>query len=418
MSQLHEDVPCPFCGLACDDLKIQQDGGTLKVLAGGCPLSIPGFERIGDDAPPRVAGAPVASEQAIAEAARLIKTSRRVLFCGMGADVAGVRAALELADRVGGAVDPGNSDGMLRNVFTLQAGGYVATTLSEVKNRADLIVICGSDVVSRFPRFFERHVWNPESLFGDKLDRRIVYLGRGLDVEAGVSPRGHRPEVIDCDPKRLGEIAGALRAILVHRPFQAAEVAGVKCATLQSLAQRMAHASYGVLIWVAAELDFPHAELIAQSLAALVVELNRKTRFAALPLGGRNGDVTALQVTIWQTGYPLRVGFDVNGPQFEPYLYQADALARRGEVDCAVWISSFDAGAAPPDWKIPTIALGRSATEFAREPQVYFPVGTPGIDHAGHVFRTDNVVAVRLRKLRDSTLPSAADILTRIGKAL
>jgi formylmethanofuran dehydrogenase subunit B len=55
---------------------------------------------------------------------------------------------------------------------------------------------------------------------------------------------------------------------------------------------------------------------------------------------------------------------------------------------------------------------------FAKEPTVFIPVGTPGIDHAGHAFRMDNVVAIRLKKCRDSGLPSTAEVLNTIEQAL
>jgi len=56
--------------------------------------------------------------------------------------------------------------------------------------------------------------------------------------------------------------------------------------------------------------------------------------------------------------------------------------------------------------------------QFVKEPDVFIPVGTPGIDHSGHAYRLDNVVAIRLKKLRDSGLPSTAEVLTAIEQAL
>jgi hypothetical protein len=50
---------------------------------------------------------------------------------------------------------------------------------------------------------------------------------------------------------------------------------------------------------------------------------------------------------------------------------------------------------------------------FDKQPDVFIPVGTPGIDHAGHAYRLDNVVAIRLKKLRESGLPSTADVSIR-----
>jgi formylmethanofuran dehydrogenase subunit B len=83
-----------------------------------------------------------------------------------------------------------------------------------------------------------------------------------------------------------------------------------------------------------------------------------------------------------------------------------------------VWVQAFNAKAAPPADHIPTIVIGRSGMTFTKEPDVFIPVGTPGIDHAGHAYRMDNVVAIRLKKLRDSGLPSTADALHAIENAL
>jgi formylmethanofuran dehydrogenase subunit B len=49
---------------------------------------------------------------------------------------------------------------------------------------------------------------------------------------------------------------------------------------------------------------------------------------------------------------------------------------------------------------------------------VLIPVGVPGLDHAGSLFRTDGVVAVPVRALRDTALPAAAEVLRRIAARL
>ena len=89
-----------------------------------------------------------------------------------------------------------------------------------------------------------------------------------------------------------------------------------------------------------------------------------------------------------------------------------------GEADALVWVQAFNVKAVPPETSIPTIVVGRSGMTFAKEPDVFIPVGTPGIDHAGHGYRMDNVVAIRLKKLRDSGLPSTAEVLNAIEHAL
>ena len=92
----------------------------------------------------------------------------------------------------------------------------------------------------------------------------------------------------------------------------------------------------------------------------------------------------------------------------------ADALAgARREA-----LAAFDAARRPPSSAAPTVVLGRAGMIFEQEPAVFIPVGTPGVDHAGHVFRTDRVVALPLRRLRPSALPSVADAVAAIEQVL
>ena len=93
-------------------------------------------------------------------------------------------------------------------------------------------------------------------------------------------------------------------------------------------------------------------------------------------------------------------------------------MLQKNEADALLWVSSFNEKRAQPETTIPTVVLGRSGMSFSKEPDVYIPVATPGIDHSGHVYRTDSVVALPLRKLRESALPSVAQVVAEIEKAL
>ena len=90
----------------------------------------------------------------------------------------------------------------------------------------------------------------------------------------------------------------------------------------------------------------------------------------------------------------------------------------RGDADVLLWVSSLSEVRLPPPTTVPTIVLGRSGMAFERAPEVFIPVGTPGLDHAGHLFRADRVVAVPLRGLRVSSLPSVAQAIDAIDAAL
>lgn len=414
-----ENITCPFCGLACDDLAAKVSGSAVTVQAGACPLAERGFQIPPASGAPRVRGTARTLAEAVAQAAALLGAARFPVLSGMATDLAGARALLALADRCGAVVDHMNSRAKLRNLLAVQDGGWITTTLSEVRNRADLLVLAGTAAVERFPRFFERCVWNAETLFGlDPGNRDIVYLGRGLDTRAGTAPGGRPPRVLECDIARLGEAFAVMRALLAGSPLQRDEAAGLAVAEWQALVERMKAARYGVVVWAAPDLDFPHAELTVQTLAELIKDLNRVTRFAGLPLGGNDGDFTANGVEMWQTGFPFRTRFGASGPDYDPYHHSTERLLATGEADALLWVSSFDERRGPPASAVPTVVLGRPGMRFEREPEVFIPVGVPGLDHAGHFFRTDKVVALPLRKLRESALPSVAEAAAAIEAAL
>ncbi|MGH8629144.1 MAG: formylmethanofuran dehydrogenase, partial [Burkholderiales bacterium] len=363
---------------------------------------------------PLVDGNPVALSSALACAAEILRERAQPLLLCAGADVAGVRALLELAERVGGVVDHANGDALLRNVLVLQDSGWVSTTLTEVRNRADLVVIAGSNLASHFPRFFERCLGEGEAMFVERA-RELVFLG---DLPADLpEPLKRRAGRIAVKPRDLSEVFGALRALDAGKALRSAAVAGVPLEQLAGLLERMRAARYGVLAWAAADLDFPHAELAVQSMCELVQRLNLEGRFSVLPLGGSDGDLTLAQVATWQSGYPLRVSFASGAPEYDPVRFACRRLLERKEADALLFVSAFDAQRLPPDTGVPTVVLARPGKDNPRA-AVFIPIATPGIHHAAHLYRADSVVAIRLRKLAESSLPSAAQVLAGIGKAL
>ncbi|MGZ4959622.1 MAG: formylmethanofuran dehydrogenase subunit B [Methylomonas sp.] len=414
------EVPSPFCGIGTDDLTIQVDGAALKVTANGCAVNTPAFEQPITDIQPRVAGLAVSLETAAAKAAEILRNTHQPLFSGCATDVNGMRALLSLADHSGAVVDSGAFNNARRNLLALQDAGWMNTTLAELKNRCDVLLVVGCDPESFAPRFFERYLWNEESMFlGDTGKREIIYLGKTPVGNASTSPAGRKAAVLPCADADLPEVTAVLSALLRNRPLHANSVAGIAVADLQVIIDKLKAAQYGVIIWGAAALAFEHAELTVQTLCNIVKDINLQgTRCSGFPLGGKEGDQTANQVCGWTTGYPARVNFAKGFPEYDPFLYDSQAMLNNGEGDALLWVNAFNTSALPPSSNIPTIVVGRSGMAFEKEPDVFIPVGTPGIDHAGHAYRLDNVVAIRLKKLRDSGLPSTAEVLHAIEQAL
>ncbi len=414
------EVPSPFCGIGTDDLTIQTNGDSIKVIENGCDLNTPQFEQAIRDKNPRIKGRDTSLEQAIMHAAQLLRGTRQSVVGGCATDVNGMRALMALADKNSAVVDNINFKGAKNNILALQDSGWMNTTLAEVKNRCDLMVIIGCDPEAFAPRFFEKYLWNKESMFLDDTSKRqIIYVGQTPKGQASTSPNGTQAHCLPCDQENLPEVVAVLRALVKNAGIKVETVAGIAIDDLKAVSEKLKSAQYGIVTWAAGNLNFSHAELTVQVICEMVKEVNASgVRCAGLPLGGKEGDQTANQVCGWQTGYPARMRFSSGFPEYDPYLYESQRLLDEGEADVLLWVHAFDSKNLPPKTDVPTIVVGRSGMVFEQEPDVYIPIGTPGIDHSGHAYRMDNVVAIRLKKLRDSGLPSTAEILTAIEQAL
>ncbi|MFM9912854.1 MAG: formylmethanofuran dehydrogenase subunit B [Methylophilaceae bacterium] len=408
-----ETITCPACGLLCDDIHVARDAtNQLAVTQHGCHKSIAFFSRKTPATSPSIQGQSASLEAAISHAAGILSKAKQPLFAGLGTDVQGMRAVMHLADSTGAVLDHMNGDSLMRNVQVVQNSGWQTTTLTEVRNRVDLLVIVGTDVVSVLPRFFERVVWNENSMFGqDTAKREIVYLGgRDVDTSAGISPDGRKPQVLPCDLDALPEVVSVLRALVAGKKLSVSEVAGIAIADLAALAERLKQAQYGVVAWAASALVFDHAELTIQTLTECIKTLNQTTRCSGLPLGGSDGDMSINQVSTWISGYPVRTSYARTYPEHDPYHFSTERLL--SEADALLWVSSFNPERMPPANDTPTIVLGHAAMTFANAPEVFIPIATPGVDCNGVMFRMDSAVSLPMEQLRSSDLSTLAQVIS------
>ena len=397
---------CPACGLLCDDVvlekKQQNNNQQIKVLANGCAKSVAFFEKKLSQVSPQINGKPASLDLAVAYATKLIKASQQPLFAGLSTDVQGFRTIYNLAQTNNGSLQHINAQSMARNIKVLQSTGWQTTTLTEVKNRADVIVCIGSDIVSHNPRFFERFV-DIDGLFVQAKNRQIIVIGEANNKGIIKSNALEGARILACRVDDLPSITIALRALVAGKCLKATEIAGVKLSDLQAVADRLKQAKYAVLAWVAKDLDYPHAELTIQNITETVAILNLTTRAAGLALGGSDGDTSANNANTWLSSFVLNNGALSDVPI---------------EHDLMVWVSSFSAEKLPPVTDIPLVVFSNGHCPLETVPAVFIPIATPGLDCSGTLFRVDSSVVLPLKKVRESDLPTLSEVVSEIEKLL
>ena len=398
---------CPACGLLCDDVVIENNNQQIKVLANGCAKGIIFFEQSLnqdlDKVSAQINGKPATLQQAILQAAKLIKASQQPLFAGLSTDVQGFRSIYNLSQKTKKThqsnIQHINVQSTARNMKVLQSTGWQTTTLTEVKNRADVIV-CFGDIAKHNPRFFERFI-DVDGMFIDANQRQLIFIGENCDIKAEISFQGTTPSLLACRADDLPEITIALRALVVGKALKVTEIAGVKISDLQTVANKLKAAKYAVLAWVARDLDYLHAELTIQNITEIVATLNKSDsnhfgRAAGLPLGGSDGDTTANNANAWLSGLALN-----------------DEIV---EHDLMIWVNSFSAKKVPQQTNKPLIIIGNSNIDC--DADVFIPIATPGLDCGGMLFRVDSSVTLPLKKIRENDLPTLSEVVSEIEKLL
>lgn len=378
--------------------------------AKACAKATRAYAAIAPFAAPTIDGKPVTFDAAIAQAAKYLKRSRQPLFAGLGTDVAGIRAALALAERCRGTVDHLHGAALARGMQVLQSRGWHTTTLGEVRNRADLVVLVGVDINVNYQNLIRRYLAPAAALQpARRTSRRLVYLG----------PRRAQPSSpeLPCEviatTKSLSETLRHLQALLGARTVAGPD----RGQALASLATALRAAQYPVLIWAPGQLDSLDGDLTIAAACDVIADLNKTQRAAGLALGGDDGGQSAQAACAWLTGFPLGLSFAGEQLDYAPARYNTTRVLAEGQADLLLWISTF-ARHLPPTHALPQIVLAPLGTELRGKRTVYIPVGTPGIDHAGQLVRTDGVVSLPLPALRDVGLPSAATVLSRLHQAL
>jgi formylmethanofuran dehydrogenase subunit B len=414
-----KNVTCPFCALHCDDLEIQASSGRcVPSHHGGCKRAENGFATVVNDAHPRVHNRASTQRDAVETAAALVRTAKAPLFAGLATDVAGMRATLALADATGAFVDHLHGAAVSRMNAVLQSKGWMSSTLSEIRNRADLVVVLDSGQLASYPRFLDRIFPDEPTLNGLRPEQRtLALIGDRASLRAGSRLAVNRVGIGCSGAAGLRDLTHALTIAVNGGSLGKTRHGGTRPSIVVDLAKRMRDCKYGVLVWFGSTWADAHGDIIIESLNEMIKSLNLATRFAGLNIGGNDGAVTANSVCAWQTGYPLRVSFAAGHPQHDPHGYAGERLIKDRAVDLLCWVDAFGAGSPPTIKGVPTIIVGHPKLQDKRA-EVYLPVGQPGVHSSGHLIRCDSVVSLPVQRIQESTLPTVASVLAALQAAL
>lgn len=414
-------VTCPHCGLLCDDLTVDVHDLSVRLKTTNYPVCKQAFEDASMDRnalPSALVNGTVTSlQKALDTAAKLLKKSKQPLISGMIADVQACRNAIALTEKVGGVIDHANGSRIRVNNAIMQRIGEVKTTLSEVRNRADCVVIFGADVLDKFPRLYDRILSPAQSLGSDNTKKKNIFV---LNLaEDTVSPHTSDDAITHMylDAPSLDSLIHKL-AYVFNKPANTLVEIDDTTQALIDLHQSILKSQYTTFIWNVADFKLETAEHTVQAITQCIKKLMTEIRCVALPLGGSKAEITASQVATWQTGVPLPVAFMSGAPVHDPNLFDGMKMLQNNEVDALVWIATYSSKDTPPDANIPTIVIGHPNMHCESGTNVFIPTGIPGIDDRGLACRTDSVATLPLKSVRASELIAASEVINQLTQLI
>ena len=345
-------------------------------------------------------GRSVTLDVAVGEAAKLLRASRLPVVAGLGTDIAGARAAIALAERLGGVVDHMHADAVLRDLEVMREAGVMVTTPNEARVRGVVVLLVGSGLAQTWPDLADRLLTAP---LANGASRRILWLCPGRDAKA-LSPGA---TTLGRGPDELPGLVALLRARIAGRPVSRAPKG------LDRFVDALKAARFGIAVWSASHL----APLTIEMLRGVVKDLNAETRFTGLPLAQPDNAAGVLQACGWMTGFPMRTGFGRGYPEHDPWRFDAQRLVESREADCVLWISAY--GTPAPRWlgDVPTIALTPDREDVPNS-RIRIAVGQPGVSHSAIEHNAAFGALTYRAASHKSNMPAAAEVIGRIAAAL
>jgi formylmethanofuran dehydrogenase subunit B len=443
-----KSVICPVCGCLCDDIELAIEKNEVVKVKNGCAMcesKFSGYKNEHRVKTPLIRMnnklIPVSIDEAVHKAADILANSNYPIMYGWSStSCEAQRVGVELAEEIGGIIDNTAVVCHGPSILGVQEVGIPTCTLGQIRHRADLIIYWGCDPWSAHPRHLERYTSFTEGRF-EKSEwkaylqkvkaaagkKKLESLRRGGFVRFQPRVRtpacsvsgppqtlkkaGRRLVVIDVrktmtaeiadyfiqvEPNKDYEVMQALRALVRDQDLDVEKVAGVPVEYLEEVADALVSCGFGVIFFGMGLTQSAGKFRNIEVAISLVRDLNRRTKFAIMPMRGHFNVTGANVVSAWQSGYPYSVDFSLGYPRYNPGETTCMDILLRDENDASLVIAA-DPGANFPKRAVqqmvkkPLIVIDPHMNATAMLGDVVIPSAFVGIEVEGTAYRMDHV---------------------------
>ena len=424
---------CSGCSLLCDDIIVKSDGLFIDEVIGAC---LKGKERFDQVSAQNRIISPLnrknnelinaSWEEALAITVEIIKNSSAPLLYGFSnVNCEAQRAGMDLAREINGFIDSNASICQGKILNKTKSQGINLTTITEIINKVDLIILWGANPAETIPRLLNKVLFSRGKFRMTGREIKTLVIIDPVKT-ASFSVMGVRDLALIIEPDKDIELIQMLKEECCSADsIPSGGVAGIDKNDLKRLLLHLTGTENGVIILGQGVIQ-PHADYdLIKELLDLLQMINTKQvkgRISLLLLGGHFNMAGFDHVALSSYGVSGKLQFES-----KKLVKSEDTLIskiNKENFDCSIIVGTDPISHLPHSLssklaKKPLILIDNHNSATSRIADVVLPTAITGIESSGLAYRIDQV-PVELKKILNppNNIPSDEELLNQLIKKL
>ena len=425
-------VTCSGCSLLCDDIIIRSDGLYIDEVLGACLKGKERFDQI--TAKNRILNPLIKKNgklektslnEAIEKIIEIIKNSSKPLLYGFSTVSCEAQLkGIELARTINGFIDSNSTICQGKVLNTSKETGITLTTISEIINKADLLILWGANAAESIPRLLNKILFSRGKF---RMTGREIKTLIAIDPvkTASFGVMGVRDVALQIEPGKDIDLIHVLKEeCCVADSIPDKGVAGIDKEDLKRLLLHLTGAENGVIIVGQGIISSQKSDNSIKELLELVQLINakqQKGRISVLMLGGHYNMAGFDHVALPICGKNHSLQF-----ANKQLIESTDTIVskiKNDDFDCSIIVGTDPISHLP--WQLskklmtkPLILIDNKQSATSHVADIIIPSAITGIESGGLAYRLDHI-PIELNEIikPPNNILSDQEILTKIINA-
>ncbi len=426
-------IPCTGCSLLCDDIIVKSDGLYIDEVIGACLKGKERFDQL--TAENRILSPMVRNnnelnkishEDALKKVVQILKNSSKPLLYGFSTVSCEAQLkGIELARLINGFIDSNSTICQGQVLNASKDTGLTFTTISEISNKADLLILWGANLAESIPRLLNKALFSRGKfrMTGREI-KTLIIIDPVKTASFGVM--GVRDVALQIETGKDIELIRVLKEeCCTEDSIPSNGVAGLDKDDLKRLLQHLTGAEYGV-IFIGQGILRPQTnnDVIKEllELVQMINEKKQKGRVSIVMIGGHWNMLGYDHVALSSLGKNRNLQFSNN-----QLVESSDTIISKIEnedFDCSIIVGTDPISHLP--WilskklaKKPLILIDNKRSATFHIADIILPTAITGVECGGLAYRLDHV-PIELKKVLNppSGVHSDEELLSQIIKKL